>query len=248
MKIEKINENQIRCTLTREDLASRHIKLSELAYGTEKARRLFREMMEQASYEFGFEAEDIPLMIEAIPLSTDSILLIVTKVEYPEELDTRFSRFSEDTDVSDMEEFEDILEPSSPAANDIVELFNKAKKAASAIGRQTDAGTVSKENSVHVGITKMFVFSSLDDLIQLSHILSGYYKGRSALFKNPKDSMFYLIVSKSNHSPEEFHKVCNVLAEYGSQRDFSIGQEAYFKEHYNIILSKDAVETLSKLS
>ena len=45
MKIEKVNENQIRCTLTREDLAERQIKLSELAYGTEKAKMLFRDMM-----------------------------------------------------------------------------------------------------------------------------------------------------------------------------------------------------------
>lgn len=44
MKIEKVNENQIRCTLTREDLAERQIKLSELAYGTEKAKMLFRDM------------------------------------------------------------------------------------------------------------------------------------------------------------------------------------------------------------
>ena len=94
MKIEKVSENQIRCTLTREDLAERQIKLSELAYGTEKAKRLFRDMMQQASYEFGFEADDIPLMIEAIPLSADTIILVITKVEYPEELDTRFSKFS----------------------------------------------------------------------------------------------------------------------------------------------------------
>ena len=37
MKIEKINDNQIRCTLTQQDLENRHIRLSELAYGTEKA-------------------------------------------------------------------------------------------------------------------------------------------------------------------------------------------------------------------
>ena len=47
MKIEKINENKIRCFLTRDDLENRHIKLSEIAYGTEKARSLFRDMMEQ---------------------------------------------------------------------------------------------------------------------------------------------------------------------------------------------------------
>ena len=95
MKIEKVSDNQIRCTLTKEDLADRHLKISELAYGTEKAKNLFRDMMQQASYEFGFEADDIPLMIEAIPISPDTIILLITKVDYPEELDTRLSKFSD---------------------------------------------------------------------------------------------------------------------------------------------------------
>ena len=86
MKIEKVNENQIRCTLTKADLADRELKISELAYGTEKAKSLFRDMMQQASYEFGFDAEDIPLMIEAIPLNSECIVLVITKVEDPEEL------------------------------------------------------------------------------------------------------------------------------------------------------------------
>ena len=60
MKIEKFNDNQIRCTLTQADLADRELKLSELAYGTEKAKSLFHDMMQQAAAEFGFEAEDIP--------------------------------------------------------------------------------------------------------------------------------------------------------------------------------------------
>ena len=51
-------------------------------------------MMQQAQIQFGFEADNIPLMIEAIPVSTESIILIITKVEDPEELDTRFSKFS----------------------------------------------------------------------------------------------------------------------------------------------------------
>lgn len=68
MKIEKVNDNQIRCTLTREDLEDRHIKISELAYGSAKAKSLFKDMVEQANYEFGFETNDIPLMVEAIPL------------------------------------------------------------------------------------------------------------------------------------------------------------------------------------
>lgn len=52
MKIEKISDNQIRCTDA--DLADRQLQLSELAYGTEKAKSLFRDMMQQAAFEFGF--------------------------------------------------------------------------------------------------------------------------------------------------------------------------------------------------
>ena len=43
MKIEKVNDHQIRCTLTKADLAERELKISELAYGTEKAKNLSRE-------------------------------------------------------------------------------------------------------------------------------------------------------------------------------------------------------------
>ena len=94
MKIERISENQIRCTLSRSDLASHQVKISELAYGSEKAHDLFQDMMDQAFEECGFDATDNPLMIEAIPVSMDCIILMITKVDEPEEIDTGFSGFS----------------------------------------------------------------------------------------------------------------------------------------------------------
>lgn len=117
MKIEKLNDHQIRCTLTSEDLATRNIKLSELAYGSEKAKALFRDMMQQAAMDFGFEAEDIPIMIEAIPLSSEKIVLIISKVESPDELDTRFSNFTQ-ADTDNENEDDDILSFGSDAFGD----------------------------------------------------------------------------------------------------------------------------------
>lgn len=109
MKLEKLSDTQIRCTLSKEDLSQRQLHLSELAYGSEKAKGLFRDMMQQASIELGFEADNIPLMIEAIPISNDCLVLVVTKVEDPDELDTRFSRFSKiNVDDSFDEDFSDI--------------------------------------------------------------------------------------------------------------------------------------------
>ena len=57
MKIERISDNQIRCTLNKEDLEGKETLLSELAFGSEKAKGLFRELMNKAATELGKTAE-----------------------------------------------------------------------------------------------------------------------------------------------------------------------------------------------
>ncbi len=261
MKIEKVNENQIRCTLTREDLADRQLKLSELAYGTEKAKRLFRDMMQQAAYECGFEAEDIPLMIEAIPLSADTIILIITKVEYPEELDTRFSQFAPgeyEEDAAYLGEDNDRAFETA-GADDILEMFQKireevqkaenAQKAKNFIPLERNEQQKGKDGGDHlvVDVTKLFVFDKLDEIDRLAHVLKGFYNGCNVLYKNKLNRKYYLLISKSQHTPEEFNKVCNILAEYSHQEKYSSAIQAYLDEHYEVILKKDALQTLGKI-
>ncbi len=246
MKIEKINDNQIRCTLSREDLISRHIKLSELAYGSSKARELFRELMEQASYQYGFEAEDIPLMIEAIPLSSESIVLLVTKVDSPDELDTRFSRFSE-TDDDDFDDADVNEAPAKPfneaAADDILNIFNSLiEKAQKAISTSPEKAAA---KGLPVDITKMFVFDDLEDVLKLSGILATFYKGKNSLYKSPFDNKYYLVVSKSNDSAETYNKVCNILSEYSDQQNFVVGTDQYMSEHYETMVKGNAIQQLA---
>lgn len=264
MKIEKVSDNQIRCTLTREDLADRQIKLSELAYGTEKAKSLFRDMMQQAAYECGFEAEDIPLMIEAIPLSADTIILIITKVEYPEELDTRFSQFSqgnpEEGSSSKYPENDSVFD--SVGADDILDLFRKIqeerKKAEAGLKKepefipleqqiQSTPAPRTAEPHIVVDITKLFVFNRLDDVSRLARVLKGFYNGCNVLYKNVTTRKYYLVISKSQHTPEEFNKVCNILSEYAKQEKYTASAQAYLEEHYEMILKENALQVLADL-
>ncbi len=270
MKIEKVSDTQIRCTLTREDLANRHLKISELAYGTENAKNLFRDMMQQASYEFGFEADDIPLMIEAIPVSPDTIILLITKVEYPEELDTRFSKFT-DSDYDDgysgyLSEQEEPYEATS--ANDILDLFQKIQQEAKNNAEHTDRASISpdefipldqavkegsKENSsvlpveLPVDLTKLFLIQNLDTMSKISNVLDGYYHGDNSLFRDAQTHLFYLVVHKSSHTPEEFNKVCNILSEYSTQLNFSKSIEAYFNEHFDCMIRSQALQQFAEI-
>ena len=119
--------------------------MSELAYGTEKAKSLFRDMMQQAAYEFGFEANDIPLMIEAFS-SPDSIILIITKVEDPEELDTRFAKFSPQQ-PGDTPFGSSPIASKLEGADDVLGLFNKIRNAKKKAMEQYNAENTTEETA-----------------------------------------------------------------------------------------------------
>lgn len=252
MKIEKISDTQIRCTLSRQDLADRDLKISELAYGSDKAKDLFRELMVQASYECGFEAEDIPLMIEAIPVSGDCLVLVVTKVEDPDELDTRFSNFSSFRDSAD----EDSSSVASSVADEILECFGqlgallgKGKEAMEKADRTADSAELPKEEAAPAPnqLTKVFSFPTLTSVTKLAQLISPYYFGENILYKDEVSSSYYLILHMSGHTPEEFNRICNVTSEYGQPVTTGYASLSYFAEHFKPVLKTDAVQTLAVL-
>ncbi|NCB93458.1 MAG: adaptor protein MecA [Clostridia bacterium] len=260
MKIEKISDTQIRCTLTRDDLTMRQIKLSELAYGTEKAKSLFHDMMVQAQDEFGFEADNIPLMIEAIPITPDSIVLIITKVEDPEELDTRFSKFAPSADD------ETISGPEAPSisgADDILDLFQKLCESKLKKSPEASKDELETENEKEKpkssrrtkivaeekapDLTRVFTFQDLDTIIAASKGLNGCYDGENTLFKD-NDRSYQLIIHQTNSAPEDFNKVCNILSEYGNGKACTPAGEAYLVEHGEVIIASNALQQLALLA
>lgn len=244
MKIEKLNDNQIRCTLTKADLADRQINLSELAYGSEKAKSLFRDMMLQASAEFGFEANDIPLMIEAIPMPNEAIVLIITKVSDPEELDTRFSKFS----PSNTDALEISATPKAAAkpegADEILDLFKRMVEQ-HLKGTEEDKKVEKQVKAADdIDLTRLYCFGNLESVIDAAHVLRDYYHGENRLYKNSDKKLYYLVLKKSSHTPEEFNKICNILTEYGSNEPYTKSTEAYMTEHYDLVIKKEALQKL----
>lgn len=244
MKIEKISDNQIRCILTKEDLAMRQLKINDLAYGNEKTKALFRDMMQQAANEFGFEANDIPLMIEAIPLPSETIIMIITKVEDPEELDTRFAKFAP-SDGSDMAESS--LPFSSPieGADSILNLISKLREAHKRIAEKRKEAA---SEEPPLTLTKLFRFHSLDTVIRAAAVLENVCHSENSLYKDDGSSEYHLLVSQSGHTPEEFNKICNILSEYGSGQKFAPGMDAFYAEHMTCMISGCALQKLAGLA
>ena len=241
MKIEKVNENQIRCTLTREDLASRELKISELAYGTEKAKNLFRDMMRQANYEFGFEAEDIPLMIEAVPLNAECIVLIITKVEDPEELDTRFSRFA--PSVTEDDEDDDYI----PSADDVLDLFQRIQGEPVVPQPAAKASDGETEESGS-GRIRIYAMDSLSLVISAASLMAGHCSCDSRLYKDAAGNRYLLLLSQSGEDSGAFDKLCNTASEYGSLLRPGSGSSTFLSEHCEALIPRNAIEALSGIA
>ena len=268
MKLEKLSDTQIRCTLSKEDLSQRQLHLSELAYGSEKAKELFRDMMQQASIELGFEADNIPLMIEAIPISNDCLVLVVTKVEDPDELDTRFSRFSkinvddsfdEDIDMddeplpfspsSDFDNADSDASTSSKERSAIDDALDLIAPFTQAIAQaKKEAMRKKKENRSSVQDCQYYSFQNFSQAAQLGAFLAPFFEGESSLYKDSFSNNYYMILRKTQSENDTFHRACNIAADFGVRISASYATPAYFREHFETILEENAVEMLGELA
>ena len=340
MKIEKINDRQLRCVLTKEDLENRKIRLSELVCGGEKARSLLRDMIVRASRELGFSFNNNPLMIEAVPTGKDQLVLIITRVDDPGELDSRFKHLSGVTDSgkNDLAKQDSADMPTMPltGADDVLNLLKelsmqldeqddgmsgsgaetgeqaskrlKAKDGSPAENRTEAGKQVTKRSKEQDGaltksgseaektiskwlkelgaaglaeaflkrstqtkdkksrkkdsakeknektlqeelcqFTRFYLFRNLENVLNASKCVPETYKGENALYKNPEDGCFYLLVKKTDTEPEQFNRICNVLSEYSMPMDYFTGMDEFFREHMQVIVAGHAIQHLRKV-
>lgn len=237
MRIEKINSNQIKCVLDKDELLKRHINVSELAYGSDKAQELFKDMMQQASFEFGFESGSAPLMIEAVPLSSDGIMLIITKVDNPEELDEKYTGLSmpnartfkrkdaeEDADTTDYDL--DLLEEDMPLP-------------------ETSSDMAVTDNTITAFF--LYAFNTLDDISDVSRNLSFFATTRERLYKDGETGRYLLSIQSDAVTKADCKIIRGRLSEYGEAVQCRKSKLHYFDEHYDILVKEDALKKLSLL-
>lgn len=85
MRLERLNYNKIKIFLTFDDLSERGLTKEDLWKNAPKVQQLFRDMMQEANKELGFEA-DGPIAVEVFSLQAQGMVVIVTKEN--QELDT----------------------------------------------------------------------------------------------------------------------------------------------------------------
>jgi len=222
MKIERISDNQIKFILTESDLSQRNMRLHELSYGSEKAQELFREIMERATVECNFHTtNETPLIIEAIPVSRDGIMIIVTKVARSEDLEERFGY---PPVLGDFKNGARQMQKKKPDADDAA-----AKPPKNAPKVMPPAKQI------------IFEFLTLENVTSGAARLHGNYAGGSALYKH--NAKYYLVIENDHFKLSAAQE--NILKEYSNKFSSLDISKMFLLEHGEIIVDKNAIGILS---
>lgn len=215
MKIEKINDNQIKFILTRDDLKERNIKIEDLIKVSDKTQALFRDIIEQALDECGFTSENTPLMVEAVPSTIDySIMIIVTKLENEDK--TKYS--------------------------DKFTILQQTKEARRF--KRTPISTFDSDSKPNDKNITIYSFKNLDDVIDLSARLNKVFSGTNSLYKY-NDKYFLLLQINSESDSIGLKNLEFILNEYGKKHISTVLSKYYLIEHAEPLISDQAIKILS---
>lgn len=248
MRIEKTSENSIRCYVDREELAYMHLNIDNIAYGNDNAKKLFRQAITAANEELGFELDN-PLAVEAIPMRDGSIMLNISKVEMPDELDIRFSKFStkplpKETIVPSFMQF---------IGNIFEAEFDEAPQITASIIEIPRSNIRKIKRNIDIS-NRVYRFDNLDQIIDACRNIQNRFHNsiNSVLYKDEEQNKYYMHVSPfnsytANDKKSDYNIVCNTLSEYGISIPSNKYNIAYYNEHYKLIISQDAISKLSSL-
>ena len=232
MKIEKISENQICCTLTLADLMNNKIHLGDLAGNSDRVRNFFNYLMQRAKRDCGFEFESGPLIIEAIHQPPDSLKLVITKANESGEFDEGPAHGAG----------ANFFDPAADIADIIKKSMNKAKAAMNEKAKEAPA----EENEPEVpGIPSAFRFSSLENVILASKAVSQVPVVRNSLFRDTTPGFYLIILDAEAALDRKYEALVNILSEYSQPSRISASSESYLEEHDLLMVKDNALDVMS---
>jgi adapter protein MecA 1/2 len=104
-----------------------------------------------------------------------------------------------------------------------------------------------KDYTASHDVIKIFSFATLQDLGSLAEHLVYLYHGKNTIYKDEKKKQFYLVLHKTEHTPEEFSKICNIISEYGKPMHNMYASHSYYEEHFEPLIRDKALQVLASL-
>ncbi|MDD6381495.1 MAG: adaptor protein MecA [Lachnospiraceae bacterium] len=231
MTINRYDEDTIECLLTPEDLKNRKLSLKDLTYNSPVLKSLTSDLLRflRKKYDFSIPA-DLPVSIEAVPHADGSLSVIFSKNSYEDDIDPRYSMFSEPDESESDDESQSGPITVQDAIHRMLDTIMNSDKGLSHYLIQKDS--TDKESASTRGIV---VFDNFNDVLHLVSLLSESLPMNVGIFRSEKKA-YLMIFHFYKMDDEELESLLSIICEYGMIRQMASGTEAYITEHCEMIM------------
>lgn len=230
MDIKKINENQVRCAITEEEITEMGFDINDVIANTEETQKFMRVLLEKIEEQEIIDIESLSPMVRAelFPDRTMNIIFGGGMDTNPEQM------FGELMDR--LKEKLSLHERPKKKENEEV----SGKKSSEKIEEIDETETLEEEEKASSFALEC---DSLDKVIYLSKLFVEIPK--NSLYK--MNDNYYLLLEFEKFSKERFRLVAFAATEYNCRPIATLKALAYIKEHGKCIMEENAIGKLMQL-
>lgn len=236
MEIKRIGENKIRCALTEEEIKDMGFDIDDIIGNGDTTQRFMRLVLSLVEQQEDINIENISPMVKAELLSDHSMAITFggdSDMSF-KDLMHAINQIMGQLTPEKMEEFKHL---SREEKQDMVDAFLQK--------RQKEEKKEAKSEKPKQPMTCALVFSSFDKAVRMCR---AGFQGRipeSSLYK--LEGEYFLVLDFTGFAKEELRSFAFAAVEYDDGRFSNEGQIAYIVEHGQIIVKKEAIQTLMTL-
>ena len=244
MDIKKINENQVRCAITEEEIAEMGFDINAVIANTEETQKFMRVLLEKIEEQEVIDIDRLSPMVRAelFPDHTMNIIFGSGGDINPKQM------FDELVDM--FEGWDKLKKLSSKDKKEADQKIAKEKEASEAVDNVLgkEVNPFHKEgDETETGFSDYTVLAlecdTLDKVIYLSRLFAEV--PMNELYKMEEN--YYLLMDLSFLSKEKFRPVAFAATEYGCRPIATEKALAHIREHGKCIIKEDAIGKLKQV-
>ena len=270
MDFQRIDKNTVQCRMTEEEMNSYGFAIEDFFTNQERSREFLESIVEKAEEEIGYEIESGMVSMQLMRMPDNSLTITFTDrgEDAIHNMLNQIQTLAGMLDESNMpgiianglaqDKCEDKIEDLSEAATDETKSVSmdefqkdnsvtteKQKKAYREHIKELEKKKKAKEKK-EACAAKVFCFDSLHNVEVFAESVCIDKHISSKLYKDTANEKYYLFIKKGKLKFDEYMKLCRQLTEYAKLCSQQLYIEQYCKEHFECLISKDAIKILKE--
>lgn len=247
MDFRRIDQNTVQCILTEEEMNAYGFQVEDFFSNQEKSRDFLEHIVERAEEEVGYQAKGGMVSMQIMKMPNNDLCITFSEHDKEESvmnmlqhiqqlagmLEGNRSLHSEamQQDISDASETKTQPEMDEEYKKHMEQVLKRKQE---------------KEKQDIIA-TRVYRFETLRSLEQFAASVELEKPITSTVYKDDIENVYYLLVKKGRLKLEEYKLLCERIAEFGVLSSKQTYVEQYCKEHFSVLIPKQAIRILKQI-